>query len=148
MLNPALLAAVIAAATEEYVRATDTAMPWPFAFLVAPLALHRGTRESLPPSTRSHLATWVSNNPVLRAGVPPRARSLTEPVREGLRFGLAQGILTVTLGGDLYGALTTAIRPPNVGDLRAVVRASGFVGKWFAKLDQPATAFALLGVAP
>ena len=48
LLNPALLAVVCAAAASQYERESDEAMPWPLAFLVAPLVLHRGTREALP----------------------------------------------------------------------------------------------------
>lgn len=148
MLNPALLATVIAVAASEYERADGSPMPWPLAFLVAPLVLHRDTRNALPRSTRTHLATWVSNNAVLRAGLPARAISLTDPVREGLRFGLRMGVLTLTDDGRLHSSLPTANRPPDIGDLRPIVQSSGLVGKWFAKLDQSATAFALLGVAP
>jgi hypothetical protein len=148
MLNPALLATIIAAAAAEYERADGDPMPWPLAFLVAPLVLHRGTRDALPRSTRSHLATWVSNHPTLRAGLPARARSLTDPVREGLRFGLKIGVLTVVGDGRIRGSLPATSRPSDVGDLRAIVRSAGLVGKWFAKVDQPATSFALLGVAP
>jgi hypothetical protein len=148
MLNPALLATVTAAAAEEYTRASDDAMPWALAFLVAPLALHRDTRQALPKRTTSHWARWVSDNPVLMAGFPARARSLTGPTREGIRFGLAQGALVVVDGGSLRGGLARAARPARVGDIAEVIRASGFVGKWLTKLDQPATAFALLGVTP
>ena len=76
------------------------------------------------------------------------ARSLTDPVREGLRFGLNMGILTIVDDGRIRSSLPVTSRPPDRGDLRAVVRSAGLVGKWFAKLDQPATSFALLGVAP
>jgi len=148
MLNPALLAVVAAAAAEEYARAIREPMPWPLSFLVAPLVLHRGTREALPRTTRSHLSTWVSNNPLLRAGFPQRAQSLTGPVREGLRFGLAHDVLAITDDGGLRGAIAQAARPYPDGDIAAVVRAAGFVGKWLTKLDQPATAFVLLGVTP
>ena len=48
LLNPAQLAAISAAAASQYERASRQAMPWPLAFLVAPLVLHRGTREALP----------------------------------------------------------------------------------------------------
>ncbi|WP_428834056.1 three component ABC system middle component [Microbispora maris] len=148
LLNPALLGVVTAAAASEYRRASDKEMPWALAFLIAPLVLHRETREALPRDTRSHLATWVTNNPVLRSGFPQRARSLVEPVREGLRFGLANGFLSVTQGGGLLGALSSSARPQRGSDLAAVVRSAGFVGKWLTKIDQPSTAFALLGVAP
>jgi hypothetical protein len=67
LLNPALLAAISAAAASQYERASDEAMPWPLTFLVAPLVLHRGTREALPRDTRTHLPAWVADNPVIRA---------------------------------------------------------------------------------
>jgi hypothetical protein len=148
MLNPALLASVIAAAAEEYTRANGGAMPSSLAFLVAPLVLHRGTREALPKRTSTHWTTWLSRNPVLRAGFPPRARSLAGPVRDGLRFGLAHGALSVTASGGLQGRLVPHARPEEIGDMPAVLHAAGFVGKWLTKFDQPATAYALLGVAP
>lgn len=148
MLNPALLATITAAAAAEYERADGSPMPWPLAFLVAPMVLHRDTRDALPRSTRTHLTSWVSDNPTLRAGLPLRARSLVDPVREGLRFGLSERILTVVGEGRIRGTFAGPSRPPDIGDLRPVVRSAGLVGKWFAKLDQPATAFALLGVAP
>jgi hypothetical protein len=70
MLNPALLAAVTAAASEEYARSSGVAMPWPYAFLTAPLVLHRDTREALPRDTRTYIATWITQNPVLRLASP------------------------------------------------------------------------------
>jgi hypothetical protein len=148
VLNPALLATVTAAAAEEYTRATDEPMPWPLAFIVSPLTLHRDTREALPKRTTSHWARWVADHPVLAAGFPDRARSLTDPIKEGIRFGLANGALSVAEEGGFYGRLAERARPAKVGDIASVVHAAGFVGKWLTKLDQPATAFALLGVTP
>lgn len=148
MLNPALLSVVIAAAAEEYTRATGEPMPSSFAFLIAPLVLHRDTREALPKRTNSHWATWLSSNPVLQAGFPLRARSLVEPVRDGLRFGVTNGVLTFAAEGAITGGLASSARRATVGDLASVVSAAGFVGRWLTRLDRPATAFALLGVAP
>jgi len=147
MLNPALLASVICAATEEYVRAGNEAMPWPLAFLAAPLVLHHETREALPRSTRSHWSNWVSEHVVLSAGFAGRAASLVEPVREGVRYALRTDSLRVSDNGGLIGGLVVRARPAAVGDIAEIIKASGFVGKWLAKLDSPATAFALLGVA-
>lgn len=147
MLNPALLATITAAAAIEYERAGDEPMPWPLAFLVVPLVMHRGTREALPRTTATHLGSWVAKNPVLHAGLPARAQSLAGPVREGLRFGLAHGALTVEEHGKLSGEL--ADRPKRAASTEAdlMITKAGLVGKWLSKLDQPATAFALLGVA-
>jgi Family of unknown function (DUF6521) len=148
LLNPALLAAVCAAAASQYEGESQEAMPWPLAFLVAPLVLHQGTREALPRTTRTHLSTWITSNPVMRAGFPPRAQSLSGLVRDGLRFGMAHGTLSVTEDGRLHGILAASARPIQGGDAAAIVRSAGFVGKWFTRADQPATIFALLGVAP
>jgi hypothetical protein len=148
MLNPALLAAVTAAAGEEYTRLSDDAMPYAYAYLVAPLVLHRDTREALPRRIDSYIATWLTRQPVLAAGFPARAWSLKEPVREGIRFGLATGALSLSETGDLRGSLAERARPARVGDVAAIIGKAGFVGRWLTKLDRPATAFALFGVAP
>ncbi len=148
MLNPALFAVIAAAAAEEYERAAKERMPWSLTFLIPPLVLHRDTRDALPKTTATHWPTWIGRNPVLLAGYPLRARALVGPARGGLRFGLEQGVLTVDGDGRLTGRLRAKARPADVGDVAVVVRSSGFVGKWLTKLDSPATAFALLGVAP
>lgn len=147
MLNPALLATTIAAAAIEYGRADGKPMPWPLAFLVAPLVLHRGTREALPRTTATHLGNWVAQNPVIHAGIPARAQSLAEPVREGLRFGLAHGVLSVDEQGRLSGKLADGPKRGTT-EVDQIIAKAGLVGKWLAKIDQPATAFAVLGVAP
>ena len=148
MLNPALLCTVTAAAAEEYARARDEPMPASLAYLVAPLVLHRETREALPRRTNSHWSVWLNAQPVIKAGFAARARSLVGPVRDGLRFGLSHGVLELDHDGGLIGGLTGSARPPAIGDLASVVRSAGFVGKWLTKLERPATAFALLGVEP
>lgn len=150
MLNPALLATVTAAAAIEYQRADGEPMAWPLAFLVAPLVVHRGTREALPRDTRTHLGNWVNQNPVIHAGIAPRAQSLADPVREGLRFGLAHSVLSVDAQGRLTGALADGPKagPKRNTEVDQMIAKAGLVGKWLAKIDQPATAFAVLGVAP
>ena len=145
LLNPALMAAIIAAAASGYDRETQSALPWPLSFVIAPMVLHRGTRDAMPSSLATHLGVWVSRQPVLRAGLPPRAQSLVGPVREGLRFGLRHGLLTNEPGGGLRPAVSR-LRPPDVGDLRAVLTKAVFAGRWVSRSDQPATVFALLGV--
>lgn len=148
LLNPALIAVISANAAMQYERQSSQAMPWHLTFLVAPLVLHTGTREALPRDTRTHLSTWITDNPVIRAGFPQRAQALAEHVREGLRFGMANRILTVTSDGGLHGRLTATAKPIKTGDAAQIVRASGLIGKWFTRADQPATLFALFGVAP
>ncbi|WP_260848438.1 three component ABC system middle component [Streptomyces sp. SLBN-118] len=83
MLNPALISAVLATAADGYRKESDHGMPWPLSFVVAPLVLHRKTRMALPSNTRTHLTSWTSRNPVLRAGFPPRAQDPGRPGEGG-----------------------------------------------------------------
>jgi len=148
MLNPGIVALILVAASEEYERACKKAMPWELIYLVVPLVLHRGTREALPQSTRSHLAKWVMDNPVLQAGFPERARSLAPHVAEGFRFALQNELVILTPEGNLSGSIPSGQKPSSQGDLVSIVRASGLLGRWFAKSERTSTLFALLGVRP
>lgn len=145
MLNPSLLAVLLSGAAAGYSRESATGLPWPLCFVVAPMVLHKGTREALPLRISTHLPTWVSRHPVLRAGFPLRAESLVEPVRESLRFGLRHRLLTVE-DGKIHASVR--LNPgEDAGDLVALLSRATFVGRWLTKLEEPATAFALLGVS-
>jgi hypothetical protein len=148
MLNPALLATVIVSAANGYQKETGDSLPLVLSFVVAPMVLHRGTREALPPSTRTHLATWVSRNPVIRAGLPRRALGLVEPVRAGIRFGIANGALRLD-GDQLTASLPRWPRgSERPKELEAILRSANMTGRWLSKTSSPATVLAILGVAP
>jgi len=144
LLNPALIAAVIAEAAIEYERREGTPMPFELAFLVVPLVLHRDTRTSLPIRVDSHLAKWVTTHEVLAAGFGARAKVLVEPVQEGLRFGIRIGAIDFDTG-RIVGKLRSR-RPAKIGDVGEIIKKAGFVGRWFTQIESSATAFALLGV--
>lgn len=144
LLNPALIAAIIAASASQYESRGGSAMPFELSFLVAPLVLHRATRDSLPARVNSHLARWVTTHEVLAAGFGARAKALVEPVREGMRFGLRNGAIDLD-GTRITGHLRSGT-PARIGDIAEIVKKSGFVGRWFTQIESPATAFALLGV--
>lgn len=148
MLNPALLAAVIATSAEGHQKESGDGVPWILSFVVAPMVLHRGTRAALPATTRTHLATWVSRNPVLRANLPQRALGLVEPVRVGMRFGITHGILRVH--GDRVVAIPRR-RPRGFQtptELDEILRKANLMGRWLSKTNSPATVLAVLGMAP
>ncbi|MEU9616959.1 three component ABC system middle component [Streptomyces sp. NPDC048209] len=144
-LNPALVAGIAATAARDYEReASGRLMPWPMAFVVAPLVLHQPTRRALPTSTRTHLTNWVAEHPVLVAGLAPRASSLGPAVREGLRFGLRHQMLAIE-----QGCLKSRLAKSRTeGELAELIKAASLIGRWTAKSDNPSTVFALLGVRP
>lgn len=148
MLNPALIAAILASTAQGHEKETEQALPWALAFVAAPMVLHQPTRDALPASTRTHLAAWTGKNPVLRAGFPARAQALTEAVKEGTRFGLAHHVLTLEAGGRLRGAYRRPRGFTTPEELDRILRKASLVGRWLAKADTPATVFAVLGMTP
>ncbi len=144
LLNPAVIAAIVASAAIQYERHNHTPMPFELSFLVVPLVLHRDTRSALPTRVDSHLARWLISNPAIAAGFGARAKALAEPVREGIRFGIRHGALILD-GASLTGHLNRR-RPSTIGDIAQIVSKAGFVGRWLTQLESSATAFALLGV--
>jgi hypothetical protein len=142
-LNPALITALIAATCQGYNAASSQAMAWPLAFIAAPLVLHRPTRDRLPQTTSTRLATWIGRNPALQAGFPARGKALAPTVREGLRFGLRHRALTIGPDG-----LATAIPARLAGEAGVITDKARFVGRWLARSGDTVTIFGLLGVEP
>lgn len=147
MLNPALIAAVIAAAAYRFERESGNGMPWEFSFLVTPMALHSETRKVAPNRITSNLPHWVEEHPIIQAGLARRANGLAPYVREGLRWGLGAGSLSLD-NGNLHANVRGSLSNSGDTELRAILGTAGFLGRWFSKVDSPATVFAVLGVTP
>lgn len=142
-LNPAFIAALLAATCQGYDRGRSRPMPWPLAHITAPLVLHRPTRERLPRTTATHLSAWIARNPILWAGFPARAKAVVPAVREGLRFGFRYRVLTLNVDN-----LEAAVPVSLIGDAGALIRRADFVGRWLGQSGDVATIFGLLGVEP
>lgn len=149
MFNPSLIALVLAAAANQHESASGFPMPWPLSFLVPPMVLHEPTREALPRTSKTSLPKWAADNIVLTTGFPARARHLVPYVREGVRFGLREQMLSMALQGTALQCAklprTTAKSP---GDLAVIVRGAGMLGRIFARTGDAATVFAALRVQP
>lgn len=149
MFNPALVATIIATAANQYEDTIGLPMPWPLAHLLTPMALHRPTRQALPKSKATSLTKWASDNTVIVVGLPVRAKQMAPHVREGLRFGLRGGALEIVGREYLRHEWQS---PPNVrkyaGDLPALYRAAGLIGRMFGRAGSAASIYATLGVQP
>jgi hypothetical protein len=149
MFNPALVAVTIATAANQFEETSGFPMPWPLAHLVTPLVLHKPTREALPRTKATSLTKWSSDNTVLIAGFPARAKQMAPYVREGLRFGLREGTIEL-VGGDALRSLAEPQITPRktAGDLPVIYRASGMIGRVFGRAGSAASIYAALQVQP
>lgn len=148
MLNPALVGAMLVAASSMYESESEDPMPWELAFLVAPMALHRDTREALPIRIDSYASKWTSEHAALLAALPTRIASMRPYTREGLRYALRSGSLTLEDGGLLRGDPQWQLKKGRDPELTYIVGRAAFLGRWFAHAGSSATLFALFGVKP
>ena len=148
LFNPAFMAALIASGAIGHREVSHVGLPFELAFLVAPLALHEGTRTALPGNISGRMSRWVLDNPVLAAQLPDRASSFVSGVRAGLRYGVrasafdtSGGLITTKLPRGRLTSLGTR-------DTQDCLHAARFAGRWFARTGDPYTIFALFGVRP
>lgn len=151
LFNPAFVAATVWSCARGYASAQDGGLPYALAFVGAPIALHKATREELPRSTRTSMASWLAENPRALVGFADRARALVPLVKEGILFGSSGQMLTLD-----DARLEAADRPRSMArfereatdEVKACVKKAEFVGKWFAGSGDYTTIMALWGVAP
>ena len=86
LLNPAFVGTLLWSCARAYAATADQAQPYALLFVVAPVVLHKNTRESLPTTTRTSLVSWVGEKPRV---VGTRSRGGVRISRE--RVGDRQG---------------------------------------------------------
>lgn len=151
LLNPSFLGLTLWSAAAGFREASGAGLPFQLAFLVAPVVLHKATRDALPRSPRTSVAAWLEENPIFRAGLAERANALSPYVREALLFGAAQDLLAIE-GGRIVPA--QSVRPlsgylrDSSDEVRDCVRKAATAAKWFAAAGSAATVMALWGVKP
>lgn len=147
MYNPALIACLLSVAADAHLKQSSSGMPVALSFIIAPMTLHRLTRQSCKTARfTTHLRTWVERNPLVCVGFPERAQDLVAVVRQGLRFALRHEVLRLS-GDVLLPRGRVPVRIPDHPELEDILRTSRLLGRWLAKNDT-ATVFALMGVKP
>jgi hypothetical protein len=147
LLNPALLAVLIAEAARGYGDERETPLPFALAFLAVPLVVHEPTRESLPTISTSMFA-WLQRRPQARVHIPPLAVQFVSPVREAIRLGARHGALTIAAhGGLVAGPLAKPRRGAQTADLLRSRKRAHFVGRWMARAGDPGTVLSAWGLS-
>lgn len=124
-------------------------VPLPLTFIAAPVVLHGPTRRALPRQARSKLGPWLDDHPVLRAGFPRRARSISGAVQAGIRDGLRTGLLALSESG--LSAEQPQLSAAGVvlsDEVDEILSRSAFVGGWLALAGHPTAIYALWRVRP
>ena len=152
LLNPAFCCVTLTSAVVGYTDIDKAGMPYPLSFIILPIVLHKETRESLPRTIRTSMATWLQENMSARVLFPERTISLKPYTREAILFALLHDWLSIGTGGKLQTTKNNAdvdrfLR--RLGDeARDCIKRGRFVGKWFASAGSVETVMALWGIRP
>ena len=152
LLNPAFCAMLIWKAATGYKSEGNAMLSLEESFLVAPIVLHKQTRDSLPRQISTSVAVWVQENPLERGGIGIRSQRLVAYTKEALLFGGLHGFLSFEGGSviatDTYSRALSRTLNAATEEVKDCAKRSLFVGRWFAQTGGPATVLALLGVRP
>lgn len=126
-------------------------IPMVLTFVGLSLALRGNTRNSLPSTITSSLATWINQNPLLRSAVAKGVEVLRPYVRESLIFGANHALLTFVSASVL--GTTAKTRQINKylrtssDEVRDCAKKAQFIGRWLYRNGDPQTVMAMLGVS-
>ena len=151
LFNPAFCCVVLTSSTVSYSIENKVGMPFPLAFIVLPVVLHKQTRKLLPYNTRTSLAAWIERNPISRVQFYERAISLKPFVREAISLGIQREWLSLKSAHLLSNLTNNDVRlflNQLEGEARECLLRSRLVGKWFANAGSPETVMALWEVKP
>ncbi|NEZ61063.1 three component ABC system middle component [Adonisia turfae] len=151
LLNPAFLATLLWSCASGYSSVDDQGIPYALSFVALPVILHKPTRESLPNTSRTSLAAWLTQNPQVQIRFAERAASLVPLVKQSILFGADGRLLEVTplriLNAAKPSAMNRFLRESSE-EVKVCMKKAKFVGKWFASSGNYTTVMALWGVEP
>jgi hypothetical protein len=150
LLNPAFCGEVLRRSIAKYQVTSSHPFPYPFAFLVLPIVLHRKTRESIPTSARKQMHSWLMENQDIKIGFAERAKNLIQITKETITFLLQIGTLKMNKQGLI---ITPDYRPcnisgQNVGEVHDCYKKAETIGQMFARAGSPTTIYIMWGVKP
>lgn len=149
LLNPAFCSLLLRDAAHYYRKQASTGLPYPLAFLLLPIVLHKKIREALPKTTATLLHPWLLEHSVLQLEVTVLSRRLLPYSREAIIFGIQHGALNVADDGSLNSAMRRVRKVFAPESEPATCRkAASFVGSWFGRVNDPALILAMWGLRP
>lgn len=156
LLNPAFCSIAVWHLAHGYrtesmtLQVHETSLPLELAFVGASFVLRGQTRDQLPRTVASSLATWMHDHPLERSAVAKGVVVLRDIVREGLLFGVQYGVLSLDGlridANDAQRKKINAYHRASSNEVRECMRQAMFVGRWLSKAGAPPTVLALLGV--
>ncbi|RUW53846.1 hypothetical protein EOA32_07765 [Mesorhizobium sp. M1A.F.Ca.ET.072.01.1.1] len=149
--NPAFCGELLCRSVGEYYKKVGQPMSVALAFVVLPLALHRGSRDQLPKMASTAFAGWVATHDNIIAELPLRVERLRPVVREAMIFSIRQNRLAVQNGGLVPGSSklsSTTKATISTDDTDQARSAAMLLGRWFGSQGDAPSVLQGFGVLP
>jgi hypothetical protein len=150
LLNPAFCSIIIREAVRGFSDQGEDGMPYPLAFLVLPIVLHRSTRNALPNTIATKMHPWIEQHQQVRVDFARRCAAIIEHTREGLIYAAANELLEFSDEAEILIRRKRLRLPnwPNDSEPTSCLDRARFLGRWLSQAGNTATVFAMWGVRP
>ena len=150
LFNPAFCALIVRDGSQGFAEHNPTGMPYPLAFVLLPIVLHRGTRNILPKTIATKLHPWIEQHQEVKIGFPQRCAAMSTFTREAIIFAASGGLISISTSGTIQAPPLRLKRVgwPNDSEPAICRERAHFVGRWLATAGETATIFAMWGVRP
>jgi hypothetical protein len=150
--NPAFGAILLHRYAESYLKSAGEGVPYPLFFPVLPLVASETTAASFDgTNARTGLFNWLADRPEVLVDLPNAVRATVPFTRRSLVFAVSYRLLGVSPDQRFAPASHPPWRQPRwrSDDERGkALRLSRRLGTWLGRVDDPATLFHRLGIAP
>jgi hypothetical protein len=152
LLNPAFCGRLLYQSIVGHSEYQSKDMPYALFFLVLPLVLHAPTRAVISSTTR-HFQVWLNAHQEVKLGFAQRAKALVPYTREAVLFLYSAGAVKVSEQTAAFRTAGKLRARPRVTftiseETRDCIAKARVVGRWFARVNSPATVYAICGVMP
>lgn len=149
LFNPAFCGLVLFRAMRGYEEEDPRGVPFSLSLLVLPLCLHKDSREVIASNPRSYLLKITEKYPQVQVGLADRATTMLPYAFEGFGLLMERGCISVTDDGRLQ-TVSDKVRKSVTGtdETKSCQRAARFIGKEFARINDPVTVYTTFGIRP
>lgn len=148
LFNPTFMSVMMHNLSTGYREASGNPLPFPLVFIAIPFALHPIVQAKRPKTSATRLTQWLRSHPDLKSEVAAAARFLAPNVKEALRVGLENDLLSVEGSAILPGTYRRKNNRETYEALKPHLSGATFVGKWLARSGTVSDVYLSFGVRP
>jgi hypothetical protein len=150
ILNPAFCGEVLRISIQSYSKKTKSSFPFPLAFVILPLVLHKKTRNKFPKTTKTSFLVWLESNDEIKVNMAETIKNMVPFTREAILFLIYNDAAHLDEKGNFTIPKYRKKRAVEyeANEVNAIYKKAEFFGKWISNVGGVYSVFAFLGIKP